>query len=130
MWGLGFRTLFFAGYALFFLFGYPIYYRWLVIRNTKRLYAGGQNKGALGNHIIGLDAEGVTEISDIGESRTAWSGIEKVEENEEYIFLYNASFQAHVIPKRAFLSKDEAREFFKLAQTYHSGGLLLTSNSS
>jgi hypothetical protein len=128
-WGFGLRTLFFAAYAMFFLFWYPAYSRWLLVRNTRKLYEGGQNKGALGNHIIGLDAEGVTEISEVGESRIAWSGIEKVEENGAYVFLYVGSSQAHVIPKRAFLSQGEAVEFFKLAQAYHAGSPRLTGRS-
>jgi hypothetical protein len=126
-WGFGLRTLFPLGYALFLLFVFPIYYRWSVERTTRKLYAEGQNKGALGNHLVSLDSEGVLEISDVGESRTAWSGIEKVEENEAYIFLYTGSLQAHVIPKQAFLSGSEAAEFLQLARSYHSGGPRLTS---
>jgi hypothetical protein len=120
-WGVGTWTILFTGYSLFMLFGYPSFCQWSVKHNTRKIYSEGQNKGALGNHIIALDAEGVTEISDVGESRIAWVGIEKVEENEEYVFLYTGSLQAHVIPKRAFLSGGEATEFFKLAQAYHSG---------
>jgi hypothetical protein len=118
-WGFEVRILYPLGYALFLLFGFPFYYRWSVERHTRKLYAAGQNKGALGNHIISLDSEGVLEISDVGESRTTWSGIEKVEENEAYIFLFTGSLQAHMIPKRAFLSESEATEFFRLAQAYH-----------
>lgn len=126
-WGMGARTLFFTVYALFLLFWFPAYYRWSVERNTRKLYSEGQNKGVLGNHIVALAADGVTEISDVGESRTAWSGIEKVEANEDYIFLYTGSLQAHVIPKRAFLDEDEYAEFFQLARVYHSGSPRLTS---
>ena len=125
-WGLGLRTLFFAAYALFFSLGYPAYYRWLVKRNTRKVYTEGQNKGSIGNHIIAIDAEGVTEISDVGESHVAWSGIEKIEENENYLFLYVGSLQAHIIPKQAFLNEGEAAEFLKLAQDYQSGSPRLT----
>lgn len=126
-WGIGLRTLFCTGYALFLLFGYPAYYRLSVKRNTRKIYSEGQNKGALGKHIISIDADGVAEISQVGESRTAWGGIEKVEENEDYVFLYTGSLQAHVIPKLAFLSEGEAAEFLQLARVYHSGRTRLTN---
>jgi hypothetical protein len=125
-WGLGLRAAFFVGYSLFLLFGFPAYYRWSVRRNAKKLYSGGGDKGALGNHIVSIDEGGVTEVSDVGDSRTTWGGIEKVEEDEAYIFVYTGSVQAHVIPKRAFLSDDEAAEFLETAKAYHSGQPRLT----
>ena len=125
-WGTVVWTIPLTAYALLMLFGYQPFCRWSVKHNTRKIYSEGQNKGAFGNHIIALDPEGVTAISDVGESRTGWAGIEKVEENEEYVFLYTGSLQAHVIPKRAFLGGAEAAEFFKLAQAYHSGSQCLT----
>ena len=78
------------------------------------------------NHIIAIAPDSITEISEVGESRTAWSGVEKVEENEEYIFLYTGSLIAHVIPKRAFISQDEASKFFQQARAYQLGSPRLT----
>lgn len=133
MWqsrGLGLWTLFFTAYALFLLLGYPIYYRWSVKQNARKIYSEAPNKGVFGDHIIALDAEGVIEISDTGETRTAWSGVDRIEANGEYIFLYTGSLTAHIIPRRAFLNEVEAEEFIQLARQYHSESPRLTSHSS
>ncbi|MBO6516600.1 MAG: YcxB family protein [Bacteroidia bacterium] len=37
-----------------------------------------------------------TEISEV---KTQWSGIKRMEENEDYIFLFESSLTAHIIPK-------------------------------
>jgi hypothetical protein len=129
-WGLGLRTFFFIGYSLFLLLGYPAYYRWFVKRNAQKTYSEGQNKGVLGNHIIALDSDGVIEISDVGETRTTWSGVEKIEANDKYIFLYTGSLMAHIIPRRAFLNEVEAYEFIQMAQQYLSERPRLTSHST
>jgi hypothetical protein len=110
------------------IFGFPAYYRSSVKRNARRLYSGEGNKGALGNHIISIDEAGITEISDVGDSRTAWGGVERVEEDEGYIFLYTGSIQAHVIPKQAFLSAGEAADFLQLAKAYRLAAALETTS--
>jgi hypothetical protein len=99
---------------------YHLYYEWWIRHSSKKLYAEGQNKGVLGNHILAIDSEGVLEISDVGESRTMWSGIEKIEENDQYVFIYVGALQAHIIPKRAFMSENEAARFSQLAQTHQA----------
>ena len=62
-WGWEMRTIFFAGYSLFLLLAYPAWFRWAAKRHTRQLHAEGQNRGALGEHIISIDPEGMTEIS-------------------------------------------------------------------
>jgi hypothetical protein len=100
------------------LLWFPSFTRWLIKKQVRKLYSKGQNKGVLGNHIIAIDADGLTEISDLAQQRILWSGIEKIEENEDYFFFYTGTMQAHVIPKKAFPHKEEASDFFRLSQKY------------
>jgi hypothetical protein len=129
-WHLQLRVMAFALISLLWMVGYHFYHRWWITHSARSLYGEGQNKGVLGNHIIALDADGVIEISDVGESRTSWDGIERIEENDKYFFLYTSAVMAHVIPKRAFLNEGESAEFLHLAQAYHSGTPRLTTHST
>src|SRR5206468_2773224 len=60
------------------------------------------DKGQLGTHRIVLSRDGVFERTAVGEARTSWAGIDRVEENEGYIFIYTSPAAAHIIPKRVF----------------------------
>lgn len=121
-WGVWGRVLYFIGFSLVFLLIYPAYYRWIVTHNSRKLYSEGQNKGVIGNHIIAIDAEGFTETSDVGESRTTWDGVERIDQSDEYVLLYTSPVMAHIIPKRAFVGDHEATRFYEQAQSYLSGG--------
>ncbi len=125
-WSVSSRIIFFLIASAFWLFIYPLFRRKAVERQARRLYSEGKNRDVIGNHIFAIDKDGVTEISDVAESHIAWSGIERIEENDEYVFLYTGSLSAHIIPKRAFLSKGEESEFIQLARTYYSDNSDLT----
>jgi len=47
-------------------------------------------KGQLGKHRLVLAEGGVVESTAVGESRTSWAGVDRIEQNTEYIFIYVA----------------------------------------
>ena len=112
------RVVYFVVFSLIWLIGYSIYYGWAIKSHTRKLYSESENKGLIGEHTMVIDPEGVTERSVVGESKTTWSGIEKIVHDDKYIYLYIGSLQAHVIPKRAFQNPDDAETFLQLAQAY------------
>ena len=86
--------------------------RWLMRRAINKLLSEvKQDKGQLGRHKVLLDENGVVESTTVGESRTSWAGIDRLEQNREYIFIYTQPQAAHIIPKRAFDSPHEAQAF-------------------
>jgi hypothetical protein len=92
--------------------------RWLVRRAIRQLLEEGRpDRGQLGRHRLVLDEAGLSESTAVGASRTAWAGVDRVEQNRDYIFIYTAPVAAHVIPKRAFLDPQQAEEFYQLSRT-------------
>jgi hypothetical protein len=75
-----------------------------------------QDRGQLGRHRIGLSGQGVHESTAVGESRSSWAGVDRVEQDPSYIFIYTAPHAAHVIPKRAFDSSADADRFYEFAR--------------
>lgn len=75
-------------------------------RQTRRMYGEGANKGVLGQHEIEIDASGLWERSEVSETRHAWRGIERIEESDDYAFIYVTSMSAHVIPKQSVTQGD------------------------
>lgn len=93
---------------------------WLIYDAGKsvRSYEKGMS-GILGKQTITLDAEGLKTVTPVSEGLRVWRGVYLVETTEDYIFIYVASNSAHVIPRRAFASGDEADLFFHAAWEYH-----------
>lgn len=77
-------------------------------------------KGQLGKHRIVLGEDGVVESTAVGESRTSWAGVERVEQNPDYIFIYTSPVAAHVIPKRAFKDAEETEAFRQFCLTHRA----------
>ena len=74
------------------------------------------DKGQLGKHRVKLNEAGLVEATAVSESRTSWAGVDRVEQNEKYIFIYTSPAAAHMIPKRAFSSVQGAEGFYQLAR--------------
>lgn len=110
----------------FILVGIPIVFlfqwcleRWgirHVIRSLIRDERPG--RGRLGRHRVVLGEDGVIESTVVNQSRTAWPGVDRVEQSPDYIFIYIAPVTAYVIPKRAFRDPQEAEAFFRLARGF------------
>jgi hypothetical protein len=104
------------GVAVAFLFQWCL--ERLVVRRAIRQLLKDErpDKGQLGRHRLVLNEEGISESTAVGESRTRWAGVDRVEENPDYIFLYTTPAAAHVIPKRAFKDLQEAEAFYQLSR--------------
>ena len=74
------------------------------------------DRGRLGRHKVAITEGGIVESTAVGESRTSWAGVDRIEENRDYIFIYTAPAAAHVIPKRAFRDRQEAEGFYHLSK--------------
>lgn len=91
--------------------------RWLIRRTILQLLADEKpGKGHLGRHRIAVGEQGLVESTAVGESRTSWSGVDRVEEDPHYIFIYTSPAAAHVIPKRAFGRPEEADAFYHFSR--------------
>ena len=91
--------------------------RWLTRKAILKLLRDEKlDKGQLGMHKVVLDESGVVETTAVGKSRTSWAGVDRVEQNEDYIFIYTTPAAAHVIPKRAFDNAQQTESFYELAR--------------
>ena len=71
------------------------------------------NEGYLGEHTFEIGDEGIKETTCKRSKFNKWTSIKHVTENIEYIYIFFEQTMAHIIPKKAFSSETEAREFFK-----------------
>jgi len=90
------HTAVWAGFYL--AFSMP-YYRWSVRRRIRKLAGEGKNRSFLSEHTVRLTDDGLYVTSEVSESKILWSGIERIGENDEYLFVYTGAAMALIIPK-------------------------------
>ena len=61
--------------------------------------------------MIKFDNDYLAEITDVNENRHSWKGVDRIEENQDYIFIFTSPSNAHIIPKRFFNSLKNAANF-------------------
>jgi hypothetical protein len=106
------------------LFFFPVFVvvMWIFERRQTRrailelLKEEKPGRGQLGTHKVILNEAGLVESTAVGESRCSWPGVDRVEHDQQYIYIYTAPHAAHIIPKRAFNNLHEAESFYQLAR--------------
>ncbi len=78
-----------------------------------------KDNGILGEHKILITEEEIVESTSINESHRKWVSIERIDEDDEYIFIATTAWGMYYIPKRDFTSSDVAKQFFNQARSYH-----------
>ena len=101
----------------FVLFIYPSIYRFDYIRRLKKLYSEGDNKAILGKHKYVVSQDGLTATTPAGESKINWSSINKIMENEKYIFLYIGAASAITVPRSSFSDSKSEKDFLDIVKT-------------
>ncbi len=70
------------------------------------------DKGStLGYRTYLIEEKGFRSISELGETFTNWKGLKKIQESQDYYYLFIDKMVAYIIPKRSFLNKIEEKDF-------------------
>jgi hypothetical protein len=92
--------------------------RWMIRRAIRRqLRREKPGKGQVGRHRMVVNGEGLVESTAVGEARTSWAGVDRVEHNSQYIFIYTTPSAVHVVPRRAFPDAHEAEAFYQFVRS-------------
>ena len=52
----------------------------------------------MGEHRLEIENDGLTERTDVNETKTLWRGMERVASTKTHTFIYVTSLSAHIIP--------------------------------
>ena len=63
-----------------------------------------------------LEADGIRQTLPYSDSFTRWEAYERVDYNDDYLFLYESSFTAVVVPRVAFATRSQYLGFVQLAE--------------
>lgn len=107
---------------LFVVFPIVALITWLTTRITMRRFINQilkeekPERGQLGKHRVVLQDSGLVESTAVNESSRAWTGIDRIEQDSNYIYIYTAPLMAIVIPKRAFKDAAAAEAFYEFSK--------------
>ncbi len=91
-----------AAAALFAVF-FPLMLRLIhtksLDRSVRSLLAESGTEGVVGRHTLVADESGLTEETSVNETRHAWSAVQRIDETDDYVFIFISSLQAHTIPR-------------------------------
>jgi YcxB-like protein len=112
-----------------FVFIFRIVERWQTRRAILVLLKDEKpGRGQLGTHKVILNEAGLVESTAVGESRCLWAGVDRIEHDQQYIYIYTAPHAAHIIPKRAFNNLNEAESFYQLASVSKQAAAIAARN--
>lgn len=99
------------------------------VQHIRRLYEEGKNRALFGHHHVRLLPDRIEVSTEFSRGEVKWEGVERVVDNEQYIFIYVSALNAYVINKKYFPSEQHAQHFFALAQHSHAQALRLEGAS-
>ena len=93
-------------YLFIFAFAYSFLARYAPKHETFR-----KDGSMLAPREVVIGRDGIHHFSQNYQSLTRWSGIIKIEDDQEFIMLYTDALAAYLIPKRCFSSSGESSAF-------------------
>ena len=97
----------------------PWGYRRKIRTLTKGMLAEGKNQDLFSRRRITLSADLITHSTQFTHSTTSWQGVERIERNDSYLFLFTSTLHAIIIPSRAFGTPSDFGAFVQAADQYY-----------
>jgi hypothetical protein len=92
----------------------PLYLRWSVRRQLRKMYSEADKVNLLGDSRLRIERHSLVEVTQGGESRVAWSTVLRIEATKNHAFIFLTTDTALVIP-RATVTKGNLHDFIRQA---------------
>lgn len=104
-------VIIFSLISILWIVFYPKYFYSHILRHTKKMLEEGKNDGLFGKGTMILSDEGIVDSTFNGETKVNWAGIKKIEEDNDYFFIYNSAVAAYILPKGMLTNVEEVRNY-------------------
>ena len=101
-----FPLFYFGIFAIVFTTWYWHASRKVKTKRVAKLYAQEKNKGTLCEHELEIVPDGIIERTAVGEQKTAFAGIDRIESTRTHSFVFIGTLLAHVVPHAKVLEGD------------------------
>ncbi len=97
---------------LWFIY-FPDMHKKQVEKQARKLITEDESKGFLGDQVLKVDDEGITVTNEYSCNKMKWSLFNKIKFTDEYIYIYDSSISAIIIPALAFENIEDMKSFYK-----------------
>lgn len=108
---LGVPLVIFSIVSILWLIFYPKYFYNFVIRHARNMLNEAGDNGLLGEHQMTFSEKSIVDSTSKGKTKMEWTNIKKLEENDDYFYIYSSPVIAYILPKKAVSGIDETRNF-------------------
>lgn len=109
---LTYWVIFLIASIIWFLY-YPKSHKKSLAKQTLKMITEDENKGFLGSQTLEMDDESITVTNEHSCKKMKWSLFNKIICTDEYIYIYDSSVSAVIIPASAFENIDDMNSFYK-----------------
>jgi len=109
-----------SGIALL-LFLAMIWIRWYEARRTSRWYEDPREHWRFATQRLTISPDGVKTVSAYQEITYRWKVVWAIDATKDYVFFYNSTLPALILPRHAFRDASHVEEFLDLARDYQQG---------
>jgi hypothetical protein len=100
--------------SLLWILFFPSIINRRILKKTEKMITEGDNSGILGKHELDFEENWIIHKTSESEQKIRWSGIKKLEETNNYYFLYDTAISAIIIPKQKLnIDKDKLDKLIK-----------------
>lgn len=85
---------------------------------AKKFQETSGKNGLFCEHTLELGDAGFTETTHVSQNFISWEAVKEIEETKNYVALLVRAGSSYFIPKRAFSSSEEIRDFVSIAQNH------------
>ncbi|MDA7503440.1 YcxB family protein [bacterium] len=103
--------------GLFYVFGLTLLMKVSVKANLKKLLSQGRSDTLLGDVFYQVNSEAFETKSNSGYQGSYWHALDRIEETEDHLFVFNSSISAYIVPKRE-LTESEFEELHSLVNEH------------
>lgn len=98
-------------------------------KTIRRTYEAEDMTGFICEHTLEVNDEVIIEKTDVNERRDRWLGVQKIETDNNYAFIYIGALQAHIIPRKNII-EGNFDEFIEAARSYWQKAKLNRANAT
>ncbi|MBN1160911.1 MAG: YcxB family protein [Dehalococcoidales bacterium] len=72
-----------------------------------------------GKHNFSINPNMIIDNSEMGDSKTYWGAVERIESTNQYLFLLTQGSGPYIVPRKAFSDDSSFKQFIDLVTLYH-----------
>lgn len=112
-WGISFSIV-----GILWVIFYPKSVEKQVEKRVRKMIEEDDNKGLIGDRVLELSEKGIDVTTDYSSVNYSWESVNKIEQDRKYIYIYQSSMSAVMLPKSIFDTEEDMENVIKTIRNF------------